>query len=36
MRVKHTQIQQDLTQIHGVVFIFAMFSDIFDNTIRNF
>lgn len=36
MRVNYTQIQQDLTQILCVIFIFAVFPDIFDNAIRKF
>ena len=36
MRVNYTQIQQDLTQILCVIFIFAVFPDIFDNAIRYF
>lgn len=36
MRINYTQIHQDLTQILCVIFIFAVFSDIFDNAIRNF
>ena len=36
MRVNYTQIQQDLMQILCVIFIFAVFSDIFDNSIWDF
>ena len=36
MRVNYMQNLQDLSLILCVVFISAVFLDIFDNTIRNF